>query len=883
MIITNLQCEYRSNPLGIDNLSPRLSWILESDQRGQCQTAYQILAASSLQNLQFGIIDIWDSGKVNSADTFHIIYQGKQLQSRQRVWWEVCIWDKDDQLSEFSQPGWWEMGLLEPAEWVGDWIGSSLVGGPRTIIPVPFIRKEFSVAQPVVSARLYATALGLYEFEINGKRAGDDIFTPGWTDYLKRGQYQVYDVTECLQQGQNAIGAKLGDGWYCGFAGWQDRQRSGDRPKLLSQLEITFRDGKKLVIPSDSSWMTAVGPILQSDLLMGESYDARLDFPGWSQPDFNDQKWRLVEIFQESRIGLVAQIGPTVKKQEELRPISAPMEQKSWPVSQWIFDMGQNMVGWVRLKAKAAPGTTIRLRFGEILNPNGTLYTQNLRSALQTDYFTLLGSGDEIFEPHFTFHGFRYVEMSGYPGVPTKDMVTGIVLHSDMPVTGKFECSDPLINQLQHNIVWGQKGNFVDVPTDCPQRDERLGWTGDAQVFIKTAIFNMDVAAFFERYQQNLADAQSPIGQFPMVAPNPGIAGIDGGPAWSDAGIICPWTIYQQYGDKYLLELHYESMSRFIQYLESTSCDFIRTYPGWDGFEGFGDWLSINADTPKDLIGTAFFAYSVSLMVKIAGILRKDADVERYQKLYEGVRQSFVNHFVTAQGLVVGNTQTAFVLALHFDLLPEHLRSKAADALVRDIKRRGMHLSTGFVGSPYLPFVLTRFGYLDIAYQLLNQKSWPSWLYSVTQGATTIWERWDGWTTEKGFQDPGMNSFNHYAYGSIGEWLYRIVAGIDLAAENPGYRHIIINPNPGGGLDYVKAEYHSVVGKIQSEWRVENNRFYLDVFIPTNTIATIYLPAGKFDTITEAGGMEGVHHLRDEKDRAVFQVLSGRYSFSSEL
>jgi alpha-L-rhamnosidase len=883
MIITNLQCEYRSNPLGIDNLSPRLSWILDSDQRGQCQTAYQILAASSLQNLQFGIIDIWDSGKVNSADTFHIIYQGKNLQSRQRVWWEVCIWDKDDQPGEFSQPGWWEMGLLDPGEWVGDWIGSSLVGGPRTMVPAPFIRKEFSVVQPFVSARLYATALGLYEFEINGKRVGDDIFTPGWTDYSKKVQYQVYDVTECLQQGQNAIGAKLGDGWYCGFAGWRDRQRSGDRPKLLSQLEITFRDGKKLVIPSDSSWKTAFGPILQSDLLMGESYDARLDFPGWSQPDFNDQKWRPAEIFQESRTGLVAQIGPTVKKQEELRPISAPMEQKSWPVSQWIFDMGQNMVGWVRLKAKAAPGTTIRLRFGEILNPNGTLYTQNLRSALQTDYFTLRGSGDEIFETHFTFHGFRYVEMSGYPGVPTKDMVTGIVLHSDMPVTGKFECSDPLINQLQHNILWGQKGNFVDVPTDCPQRDERLGWTGDAQVFIRTATFNMDVAAFFERYQQNLTDAQSPIGQFPMVAPNPGIAGIDGGPAWSDAGIICPWTIYQQYGDKYLLELHYESMSRFIQYLESTSCDFIRTYPGWDGFEGFGDWLSINADTPKDLIGTAFFAYSVSLMVKIAGILGKDADVERYQKLYEGIRQSFINHFVTAQGMVVGNTQTAYVLALHFDLLPEHLRSTAADALVRDIKRRGMHLSTGFVGSPYLPFVLTRFGYLDIAYQLLNQKTWPSWLYSVTQGATTIWERWDGWTTEKGFQDPGMNSFNHYAYGSIGEWLYRIVAGIDLAAENPGYRHIIINPNPGGGLDYVKAEYHSAVGTILSEWRVENDRFSLDVFIPTNTIAIIYIPARKFDTITEVGGMEGVHRLRYEKDRAVFQVLSGRYSFSSEL
>ena len=883
MNITELRCEYRSNPLGIDNRNPRLSWILESDQRGQRQTAYQITAASSLLNLQSGIYDFWDSGKMNSAETFHVIYEGNQLKSRQRIWWKVCVWDKDDQPSGISQPSWWEMGLLDPGEWVGDWIGSSLVGGPHTMIPVPFFRKEFSIDQPIVSARLYATALGLYEFEINGKRAGDDIFTPGWTDYSKRIQYQVYDVTEWLNQGQNAVGAILGDGWYCGFAGWRDRQRSGDRPKILCQLEMTLLNGDKLVIPSNSSWKTSFGSILQADLLMGESHDARLDFPGWSTQGFNDQKWNAVETFQVSKIGLVAQIGPTVKKQEELKPISESTEQKAWPVSQWIFDMGQNMVGWVRLKVKAPSGTTIRLRFGEVLNPNGTLYTQNLRSAIQTDYFTLNGGDEEIFEPHFTFHGFRYVEMSGYPGIPTQDMITGIVLHSDMPVTGIFECSDPLINQLQHNILWGQKGNFVDVPTDCPQRDERLGWTGDAQVFARTATYNLDAVAFFERYQYNLADAQSPDGQFPTVAPNPAIAGIDGGPAWSDAGIICPWTIYLQYGDKTILQQHYESMSRFIQFLESTSRDFIRVYPGWDGFEGFGDWLSINADTPKDLIGTAFFAYSVSLMVKIAGILGKTADIEKYQRLLERICHSFIDHFVTSQGMVVGNTQTAYVLALHFDLLPEHLRARSAEALVSDIKRRGMHLSTGFVGSPYLPFVLTRFGHLDIAYQLLNQKTWPSWLYPVTQGATTIWERWDGWTVEKGFQDPGMNSFNHYAYGSIGEWLYRKVAGIDLDDERPGFRHIIINPNPGGGLDHVKAEYLSVVGKIQSEWRVENERFHLDVLIPTNTTATIYIPARNFDTITEAGGMESVFRQNDGKDYAVFQVSSGRYTFSSDL
>jgi alpha-L-rhamnosidase len=540
------------------------------------------------------------------------------------------------------------------------------------------------------------------------------------------------------------------------------------------------------------------------------------------------------------------------------------------------------MVGWIRLKVKGAAGTTIRLRYAEMLDADGKLYTTNLRSARATDYYTLRGEGEEIYEPRFTFHGFRYVEVRGYPGTSSDDAVTGIVIHSDMPPSGSFECSNGLVNQLQHNIQWGQKGNFVDIPTDCPQRDERLGWTGDAQVFTRTATFNLDVSGFFTRWLQTLEDSQSANGAYPPFAPDPVLEDADGGPAWADAGIICPWTIYQVYGDKRILAQHYDAMVRFIEYLERTSRDLIRVYEGYADFSGYGDWLSINAETPKDLIGTAFFAHSAQLLSRIAGVLGKTADQARFASLFARVKRAFQARYVTPAGLVAGHTQTAYVLALNFDLLPESLRQPAAAALVNNIEQRKMHLSTGFAGAPYLNHALTGAGRLDVAYALLNQKSWPSWLYSVTQGATTIWERWDGWTEEKGFQDPGMNSFNHYAYGSIGDWLYAVVAGIEVDPECPGFQHIIIRPRPGGGLTYARAHYHAITGKIASEWRIEQGSFSLAVTIPTNTSATVYIPARKLEDVLNAGRMEGVTFLGMQGDRAAFEVESGSYEFMSK-
>jgi alpha-L-rhamnosidase len=589
---------------------------------------------------------------------------------------------------------------------------------------------------------------------------------------------------------------------------------------------------------------------------MGESYDARREIPGWNLPDFDDTSWYCVATFPDPGIAIVAQQGPLVHRIQELKPIAEPTRTFD---SGYIYDLGQNITGRVRLKVSGPKGTTIRLRFAEMLKPDGTIYSENLRLARATDYYTLKGDSEEVYEPRFTFHGFRYAEVSGLPGEPGPDMVTGIVIHSAIPPTGTFECSDPLINQLQHNIQWSQKDNFLEIPTDCPQRDERLGWTGDAQVFIRTAAFNMNIAGFFTKWLDDMVTSQSREGWIPKTIPNIERDNKDAGPAWADALMICPWTLYLCYGDTHLLEKHYTALKRFVDYLNRTSQREIRCHPSVDPWGGFGDWLALDGSgkteggTSKDLIGTAFFAYSARLMANIAQVLGKDNDVEYYVKMSERVHEAFNRRFVTQEGLIVSQTQTAYVLALHFDLLPEELRPAAVDTLVNDIERRDWHLSTGFVGSPYLLHVLTRFGRLDVAYKLLFQKTWPSWLYAVTQGATTIWERWDGWTHDRGFQDPGMNSFNHYAYGAIGDWLYAVVAGINVDPARPGYKHIIFHAQPGGSLTSAKATLNSIYGLIVSDWRIVDNQFAWDIVVPPNTTATILLPGTIASLEVEAG------------------------------
>ena len=909
---TNLRCEYFINPLAIDVPKPRLSWFFNDDRRSAMQTGYQVIVQSQNQT-------IWDSGKVDSDQSVQVEYSGTPLKSRARCQWQVRTWNTNGEMSPFSDWATFEIAFLDRADWKAKWIGSPIVGGPYSIPPAPYLRKQFDIARPIASARLYVTALGLYEFQINGEKVGNDVFTPGRTEYAKCVPYHVYDVTEQLKSGANCCGAILGDGWYCGHLHSDPRQTYGDRPRFLAQLEITFHDGGTQTIASDESWRAGEGPIRSSDMLMGEDYDARMEIPAWSTTGFDDSRWRQAMVFDDPGIEIAAHRSPPVRKIQQIKPIAPP--KVSANKRRHIFDMGQNMVGWVRLRfTNAPPGKTIDLRYVEMLDKDGKPYTTALRSARATDHYTTKGGEEEFFEPHFTFHGFRYVEVRDYPGGnPTVDDLTGIVVHSDCEMTGEFECSDPLVNQLQSNIVWSQKGNFLDIPTDCPQRDERLGWTGDAQVFVRTASFNMNVAGFFTKWLQDVADAQYEDGHIPSVVPHVKSIHHEGGPAWADAVIICPWWIYQCYGDTRIVRDRWENMTRFMNWMKTSYPDFIRPKPGAK-WQGYGDWLNMNAPTPPDLIGTAFFAYCANLMSKMAKAIGKDSEAEGYARLFEQVRGAWNKRFVTegnaklssassnaiyeelgtkASGAAAGSrcasissplsvqSQTAYVLALHFDLLPDDLRPQVFGALVRDIESRGMHLSTGFVGTPYLNHVLTRFGRADLAYALLTQKTFPSWLFPITHGATTMWERWDGWTPEQGFNDAGMNSYNHYAYGAVGDWMYSTIAGIDIGPEKPGYKHIQLHPTPGDGITHARAKLRSVYGEIQSRWRIEGSMLQLDVTIPPNTTATLTLPTSDATAINESGEpvsrAAGVRAIEAFKGIARFELGAGRYQFASPV
>ncbi|WP_338788646.1 glycoside hydrolase family 78 protein [Metabacillus sp. FJAT-53654] len=898
--IYDLRVEYTQNPLGIDTLAPKFDWILDSTERSQVQTSYQILVSSNEENLANDEADMWDSGVVESDQSIQIVYQGKELQSSKRYFWKVRVWDKHKVATPWSQAAYWSMGLLDKREWKGQWIGAKKETLDQKewenpeLIPSAFLRKEFSVSKSIESATMYITALGLYELHLNNQKVGDAYFAPGWTDYNKRVQYQTYDVTNLLKDGENTIGTIVGTGWYAGHVGMLGTCVYGEQPYVLVQMNIMYKDGSVEQVVTDQTWKTSVGPILYSDIIKGEYYDARLEMDGWSTPGFNDSNWQQPLIKDSYDGEIVSQLDPPVRVTKNMTPI----EVSKSPSSSTIFDMGQNMIGWAKLTVSGEEGTKVTLRYAEMLERDGSLYTENLRRADPVDYYILSGHGVEQYEPHFTYHGFRYVEViCEKPEAILSLSIEGKVVHSDTPETGYFETSNEMVNQLYSNITWGQRGNFLSIPTDCPQRDERLGWTGDAQIFIRTASFNMDVARFFTKYVDDMVDAQLDSGAFTDVVPDGGWIDFkrrkydkgetilrdvlhpienwltDGNPGWGDAGVVIPWTMYQVYGDKTVLVKHYEAMSKWIAYLEANSTDFLRPND-----TVYGDWLSIGADTPKEVLSTAYFAYSVKLMAKIAHALDKKEDEKKYSNLFENIKISFNKAYITSDGKIKGDTQTVYVLALNMGLVFKEQKQLVASHLVDNIKKNDGHLSTGFLGVGYLLPVLTENGYTDVAYDLLNKDTFPSWLYSVKHGATTIWERWDGWTDHKGFQSAQMNSFNHYSLGSVGEWMFRYVAGIDVDSDIPGYKKIKIQPKPGGGLTYAKGEYQSVHGKIKSEWKIEKNEFTLKVSIPVNTEATVYMPGvGQNEDRTDVQLVENANSV------TIYQVGSGEYEFVSKI
>ena len=879
--VSRLFVENKINPVGVSVMYPRLSWTLESSKRNVSQSAFDIRVSESLESLQKGVNLIFSTGKIPSDQSVHVQFTGNTLKPGRKYYWQVRVWDQNDRVSKWSAPNYWVMGIMGPENWRAKWIrpGVSERDGQK----LPLMRTEFALEKKVRMATAFITSHGMYEAEINGKRVGDLYLTPGWTSYNKRLQYQTYDVTDLLKDGKNAIGVSLGNGWYRGRIGFNPKSGFyGDDLALLFQMQIIYEDGTTENILSDGSWRSALGPILNSEIYDGEIYDARLALKGWSEPGFVDVDWSAIKLANFPVINLVTTENEPVRKQEEFKPakvITTPKGEK-------VIDFGQNLVGWVQVKATGKAGDKITIQHAEVLDKDGNFYTANLRTAKQTNTYILKGGGQETFEPHFTYQGFRFIKVEGYPGELNPENFKAIALYSDMLPTGNFSCSDDFVNRLQKNIQWSQRGNFVDVPTDCPQRDERLGWTGDAQAFASTAAFNFNVNSFYAKWLKDVAADQAEDGSVPYVVPN--ILGDECSPGWGDVATIAPWEIYRSYGDKVLLESQYSSMKAWVDYIRKKTQNNL-----WRPKQSFGDWLFFRPDddnsgraasTDKDLIAQCFYAHSTQLLIDAAKVLEMDYDVQVYDSLLTKVKEAFVHEYLTPSGRMVSGTQTAYVLALEFDMLPDSMRADAVVRLVNNIHEYDDHLTTGFLGTPYLCHVLSENGQSELAYKLLLEKSYPSWLYPVTMGATTIWERWDGIKPDGSFQTPSMNSFNHYAYGAIGNWMYREAAGIKTDPQVPGYKAIQIKPIVTQKLNFVKADLLTYYGKVASEWRWSLGQLIFDVTIPVNTSAKVYVPASSVAKVKEGGrsltGHRDVEVIGQEGAYVVVKLGSGRYEFT---
>lgn len=737
----------------------------------------------------------------------------------------------------------------------------------------PYLRRTFNIEKPIARARLSTTALGVADTFINGQRIGEARLAPGWTDYRERVHYLTFDVTDHLRVGENAIGAMVAPGWFAGRTGlFHIRAFYGAAPAYLAQLDITYDDGTTAQVVSDDRWVRSDGPVVAADIMDGETHDARLAFEDWAKPSFDDSDWSRATLRDEDR-HLEAQPDLPVRVLEELPALSITEPEPGT----YVFDLGQNMVGVARLRVRAERGDVITLRYAEMLNDDGTLYTENLRGAAATDTYICAGRAEETWTPRFTFHGFRYVEVTGLRTKPDLGTITGVVLGSELPTIGTFACSDERINQLQSNIVWGLRGNYLSIPTDCPQRDERMGWTGDAQAFIPTATYNANVAPFMTKWMLDMQDAQREDGAHSDVAPV--TRGLNfGTPAWADAGVIVPWTIYEMFGDTRILERHIDSMTAWVEWCRDNSTGLIRDH---NRGNDYGDWLSIEADTDKELIGTAYFARSADLLARSYEALGRSDEAEKYRKLFTEIRRAFVERYIDEAGQIKSDTQTAYVIALAFGLVQGEQKEQAAHHLIDDLRARGWRLSTGFIGVGHLLPVLEQIGRADAAYRLLMQDEFPSWLFSVKHGATTIWERWNGWTPEDGMNDPGMNSFNHYALGSCGQWLFAGVAGI--RPIEPGFTRVEIAPHIGGSLTWAEATYDSMQGTIRSRWELDGEALRVHVTIPANTTARVRLPVGRGALVTESGEpvdqIQGIERIERQGKTLVVEIGSGTYVF----
>ena len=873
---TKLRCEYLENPIGIDARQPRLSWIVESAERGQKQTAYQIQVAKSVAGqecLTWG--DLWDSGKVSSSATSQIAYAGKPLTSSQRCLWRVRVWDKDGQPSAFWS--WdrasWEMGLLEAKDWKGKWIARTT---DTAYQPAPMFRRVFELKEKPSRATAYVCGLGYFELRLNGSKVGDHLLDPGYTRYDKRDLYVAHDVTAQLQVGRNALGAILGTGWFNVHtkAVWDFHAAPWRAaPKLILHLRLEYAGGRVEHVVTDETWKTSTGPIVFDSIYGGETYDARLEKPGWDTVSFDDSGWQPAQVVTAPPGLLSAQMMPPIRLDREVKPVKLTEPKPGV----FMFDFGLNMAGCAELAIQAASGTRVEMKYGERQNPDGTLDTKDIgqhvrkldpKQQHQTDTYIAKGAGTEKWHSRFTYHGFQYVEMTGFPGKPSLETLTAHFFHSDVPPAGHFECSNPLLNKIQQASLQAFLSNLQGIPTDCPHR-EKNGWMGDAHLAAEQAQFNFLPVAVHSKWINDIGDEQQPDGRVPGIVPTSGWGYKWGnGPAWDSAFLLIPYYEYLYYGDTENLRRHYEGFKRYVDYLGTRAKDGIVSI-------GLNDWAPWKTKTPAAITDTAYWYVDTKIVALTAGLLGKKDDAAKYSAQAEAIRTTFNRKFFQPETANYDNgSQTALSCALYQGLVEPSNKERVLENLVAAVEKTNNHIDTGILGCKYLLNALLEGGRADVAYRMVAQKDEPSWGWWIEQGATTLWEQWNG-----------TESRNHIMFGDVSAWFYKALAGINPDPAAPGFSHFFIRPNVLGGLTSARGSYDSIRGTIASEWTVKDGTFQLALAIPANTTATVSLPVVGDAAVLESGKpaaeSAGVKFVRKEADRAVFEIGSGNYSFVS--
>ena len=855
--INRLTVNHLREALGMDE-PPRFGWAMESDVRGAMQAGYLLEIAG---DPDFAAL-LWQSGRVMGDQSQYVAAEGFAPEPVREYFARVRAFTADGEISAWSAPVRFVTGLMG-TPWTARYVTAEVPACPE-LSKGTMVRGGFRVEGEVRAAWLLASALGVYAPYLNGSRVGEDLLAPGWTSYHRHGLYQTYDVKALLRPGENRLGAMLGAGWYKGVMGFiGTRNNYGDRTAFLGQLVIDYADGRRQFVATGPDWQGCDGPVTFAEIYDGEHYDARLERDGWCLPGADEAGWHPVEMVEGNIDVLAAQPGCRVRREGVLPAV----ELLVTPNGERVIDFGQNLTGWPEFTLRGAPGHSYVLKCFETLDAAGNVYTANLRSAKQEVRYTCRDAAPVKYHPEFTFYGFRYLYLADWPEDARAEDFSAWVIHSDMTPTGTFECGDDLVNRLVHNILWGLKGNFLDVPTDCPQRNERMGWTGDAQIFCRTATYLMDVYPFYRKWLADVRADQTPEGGVSHVVPDTitPLAGTvedwllkqgsHSASGWADAIVICPWTLYLAYGDRQILEENYDAMCRWIGFMRDHAVDNI-----WSYMLQFGDWVALDAEpgsyfgaTPTELTCAAYYALSTGIVARTARILGRDADAAEYEALRRSIGDSFRRHFFTPEGDMTARTQTAHILALCFDLVPEKWREKTAAALARLLEQENGHLVTGFMGTTFFTRALADNGYRAEAYDLLLKEDFPSWLYQVKMGATTVWEHWDGIRPDGTMWSPDMNSFNHYAYGSIGEWLFRSTLGIDADPEAPGYRHALLRPRPDRRLGYAQGSVETPYGAVSTGWRYAGDRLLLTVKLPANTTATLELR--DFDEVLGADGV----------------------------